>query len=367
MKVFFRVDSSIAMGSGHVMRCLTLADALKLKGGECHFICRDHPGSLIAQIMEHDYPVKSLTFKEKNDQDLNGVTDNEGLPSHSHWLGDSWQADAELTARILNEYSPDWLIVDHYSLDIRWESAVMSTCNKLMVIDDLADRKHECDVLLDQTFGRRASDYKSYAPESTKLLLGSHYALLRPEFSRWREYSLGRREKPELKQLLITFGGADPDNITSLVLDSLKNCDLPGSLEIVVVMGATAPYASMIEKQAHKMPFKTRVLNNISNMAEIMSKSDIAIGSAGSTSWERAMLGLPTITLTVADNQNLIANHLHAEGAAISMGGTEDIEKKLPESLDELMDPDKLRDMSRRASRIVDASGESRVLEEILK
>ena len=179
-----------------------------------------------------------------------------------------------------------------------------------MVIDDLADRKHQCDILLDQTFGRQQEDYLPLTPEYCKLLLGSQYALLRPEFAKWRPYSLDRRSKSEFKQLLINMGGVDVDNFTENVLDELKLCNLPINMNITVVMGGSAPHLESVKAKAITLPYKTEVKVDVDNMAEVMANADIAIGAAGSTAWERCCLGLPTIQFVIAKNQLFLAETL---------------------------------------------------------
>jgi UDP-2,4-diacetamido-2,4,6-trideoxy-beta-L-altropyranose hydrolase len=187
-----------------------------------------------------------------------------------------------------------------------------------MVIDDLADRKHQCDILLDQTFGRQQEDYSGRTPEGCELLLGSEYALLRSEFAKWRAYSLERRSKPKFKQLLINMGGVDVDNVTEKVLDELKICNLPNDMNITVVMGGLTPHFESVKTKAITLPCKTEVKVDVDNMAEIMANSDIAIGAAGATTWERCCLGLPTIQIVIAKNQITIARLL-AENNAIKL------------------------------------------------
>ena len=177
VRVAFRVDASLSIGSGHVMRCLTLADSLADKGAQCHFICREHPGHLIEYIRRKGYSVHVLPpcakelFLEKQPVS----TDD---PPHASWLGCTWDIDAAATRAILNEGEPDWLVVDHYALDARWERALQGVCKKIMVIDDLADRAHICDQLLDQNFGRTATDYAPLVPVSyTHLTLPTIYSV----------------------------------------------------------------------------------------------------------------------------------------------------------------------------------------------
>lgn len=313
--VVFRVDASIQIGSGHVMRCLTLADALVLQGVECHFICREHQGSLIAFITERGYKVHSLSHTHSSREKDNGEVD-EAL-AHAPWLGATQDEDAALCVPIIKSLQPDWVIVDHYALDKCWESELRPYCQQIMVIDDLADRQHDCDLLLDQTFGRNSDDYQSLVPESCTLLCGAEYALLRPEFAQWRDYSLRRRKQGKLESLLINLGGVDKDNVTTQILKVLSNSPLPSDIRITVVMGTTAPWVEQVQQQAELMPCRTEVKVGVSNMAELMANSDLAIGAAGATSWERCCLGLPTITVVIAENQQTIANNLQEHGAAL--------------------------------------------------
>ncbi|MGB5855922.1 MAG: UDP-2,4-diacetamido-2,4,6-trideoxy-beta-L-altropyranose hydrolase, partial [Oceanisphaera sp.] len=248
MRVAFRADASLQIGTGHVMRCLTLADALKANGAECYFICREHSGNLISFIQNKGYVVYTLPYLETDAADF--IAEAEAYLAHAAWLGASQQQDAEQCRAILTRLQPDLLIVDHYALDICWEKALSAYYRRLMVIDDLADRPHDCGILLDQTFGRNADDYSTLVSDSCVLLCGSSYALLRPEFSTLRGYSLQRRENPKLEHLLITMGGVDKDNATGQVLEALRTCELPEQCRITVVMGATAPWLANIRQLA---------------------------------------------------------------------------------------------------------------------
>lgn len=361
MKVAIRVDASLQMGTGHVMRCLTLADALVARGAACAFICRTHPGNLLELIRSkghaaHALPVTSASAGASSHA-ITAVGD-EPAPVHSHWLGATQAEDAEACAFILAEFQPDWLIVDHYALDARWELLLRPHCRRLMVIDDLADRAHACDLLLDQTFGRDAEDYQAWVPGDCQVLCGSQYALLRPEFAGLRGYSLQRRARPQLRQLLITMGGVDKDNATGGVLTALRVCPLPADCQITVVMGTTAPWLSEVEQLARDMPWPTRVLVGVNDMAQLMADSDLAIGAAGATSWERCCLGLPTIMLVLADNQRQVAQGLEKAGAAMVIERREDIAERLPIHVSALADPSiSLLAMSQFAMPIVAGQG----------
>ena len=230
--------------------------------------------------------------------------------SHSRWLGVTQQQDADDCIDILKSKETDWLIVDHYALDEDWHCKLKPCYEKLIVIDDLSDRKHWCDILLDHTFGSQQNDYDAFVPNNCKLLLGSQYALLRPEFVKWRVYSLERRSKPEFKQLFINMGGVDVDNITEQVVKELQTCGLPSNINIVIVMGGFTPHLEDVRIAADALPYKTEIKVDVDNMAEIMANADIAIGASGSTTWERCCLGLPTIQIAIAKNQILSAKML---------------------------------------------------------
>lgn len=357
MKVVIRVDASIEMGAGHVMRCLTLANALREKGAEVQFICRKHTGNLIDYIHSNNYFVHILALSNTTDSISSKEVNGKKVELlHASWIGATQEYDAQECKLILKDIKPDWLIVDHYSIDATWQTELNSFYGKLMVIDDLADRYHQCDLLLDQTYGRRVKEYQSLVTEKCQMLLGSKYALLRPEFEQWREFSLKRRAQPQFKKLLVTMGGVDPDNATSRVLDALKTCNLPRELEIVVVMGAAAPHIGAIKEQAEEMPYKTRVKASVDNMAEIMANADLAIGAAGSTTWERGCLGLPSIQVVIADNQMEIANRLDSIRAIKYLKEF----SQLCESIKWLRHS--IQKTSLVASSIIDGQGVSRVL-----
>lgn len=368
MDVAFRVDASLEIGSGHVMRCLTLANALKARGTRCRFISRAHPGHLIELIRERGYEVTSLPTPVQQAQaavEMVAKSDyrTQGELAHATWLGSTWKTDAEETAAILIACQPDWLVVDHYALDHRWEAALAPHCRKLLAIDDLADRPHCCDMLLDQNLGRQPQDYAALVDARCQLLVGPQYALLRPEFAALREYSLQRRNaQPAICRLLISMGGVDQYNATGQVLQALKTCALPVDCQITVVMGLTAPWLQNVLELAVQMPWTTEVLVNVNNMAQLMANSDLAIGAAGSTSWERCCLGLPTLMVVLAANQWTGARALHESRAVGLIGEGCNIEMQLPLAVAALTQGNRLQFMSTAATAVTDGCGVSRVL-----
>lgn len=355
MHVAFRVDASLQIGTGHVMRCLTLADALRERGANCSFVCRPHQGHLLAIIAQRGH--QALALPELKE----GAERNRNDTAHGHWLGTDWSTDAQDTQKTLSAHMggqpADWLVVDHYALDARWEEAFRPQANRIMVIDDLADRPHACDLLLDQNLGRKEADYCGLLKGKTTTLVGPQYALLRPEFAALRAQSLARRQtNPQLRRLLITMGGVDKDNATGQVLAALQNCNLPADLRVTVVMGPHAPWLVQVQAQAAQIPWPTEVLVGVDNMAELMAESDLAIGAAGSTSWERCCLGVPTIQVALAQNQEAIAQALSGAGAALILQG-QIVAQTLSHLISNVASTEKLYAVSQVASVVTEGKG----------
>ena len=354
MQVVIRVDASLQIGTGHVMRCLTLAQALHENGANVRFICRQHRGNLIEKIRSNGFKVYALELPHATNQTKEKLR-------HSHWLGVTQQEDVVVCMDILKTLEVDWLIIDHYALDKAWQSSLKSCCKKIMVIDDLADREHRCDVLLDQTFGRHQEDYLGLVPKGCRLLLCPQYALLRSEFSKWRGYSLKRRNKPEFKRLLINMGGVDVGNMTGDVLNRLKKNNLPHNMRITVVMGERAPHLESVQLKAAMLPYETEVKVNVDNMAEIMANSDLAIGASGSTAWERCCLGLPTIQIVIAKNQKFSAEKLASNGVVKLITKTEEIPNLLESASDWMVD------LIKSSAQVCDGMGAHKVIRSLKK
>lgn len=359
MRIAFRTDASLQIGTGHIMRCLTLADALFERGAQSTFICRPHAGHLIDMIRQLGHAAIALA---PADDPFTAPAD----PSHAKWLGTDWSSDAEQTRQAIGNQVVDLLVVDHYALDSRWEKILRPKAKRILAIDDLADRPHDCDVLLDQNLGRQAEDYFGLISHKSKTLIGPEYALLRPEFAQRREHSLQRRSNPQLKNLLITMGGVDKTNATCQVLDALSRCELPDDLRITVVMGPSAPWLPQVQALAETMPRPTQVLACVNNMAHLMSESDLCIGAAGVSAWERCTLGLPAIILILAANQLSGAMALQTQGAA----WLADITKPLRTQLQSLFAMDEqntaLKKISQDAAKITNGKGVWKVVELLL-
>lgn len=359
--VAFRTDASLEIGSGHVMRCLTLAEGLHRQGAACRFLMREHRGHLIDMVRERGFVVVAL--------DGGAQTAKHDAPAawtHASWLGCSWRADADQTRHALGYGSVDWLVVDHYAIDAEWERSMSDVCRHLLVIDDLADRPHHCDVLLDQNLGRDGRDYATLVPEDCTLLIGPTHALLRPEFAAHRAESLLRRRPPRLQHLLVAMGGVDAGNATGRVLTALRDSPLTPESSITVVMGRQAPWLQSVQTQAADMPWPCKVLVQVDDMARLMTECDLAIGAAGGSAWERCSLGLPCLLIVLADNQRAGTRALAASGAAIMLADNEDLPAELGTRIASLKNADALSRLVDAASAVTDGRGVERVIPHLL-
>jgi len=339
MRIVVRVDSSVRIGTGHLMRCLTLAEVLRQNGVGVSFACRPLPGNMMALIEARGHTLRTLPGDDPRDQV------EELLPD--------WEKDAAGMAGILNDIGTvDWLIVDHYGLDYRWERTIRPFVRRIMAIDDLANRRHECDLLLDQNYYRDADTrYAGLIPVSTQTLLGPRYALLRPEFETFRHQARGRNGR--VKTVLVFLGGTDPDNVTEIAIRAMQS-DRSLKLEFHVVVGGSNPHRKQIEAICREDP-RFRYQCQAENMAELMTKADLTLGAGGATTWERCFLGLPAIIVATAENQIQTTQDLAANGVCWFLGRARDLtEAPLAACVtNAIRDPGTLRIMSAKAMDIM--------------
>lgn len=301
INVAIRADASHEIGIGHVMRCITLAQELKcqFKTVRIVFLCRKAKGCVTSKVLDAGFECIRLS---------SGFDDISSHLKHGSWLRTSQKSDAVEFKSALNKHNIDYLdlvIVDHYGIDQEWHKLVKKFATKIFVIDDLGDRTLDCEYLLDQTFDCKLEKYHPLVNSNCKLLLGTEYALLRPEFKRLPLVKHSRNI------LLVMFGGTDPDNLT---LQTLKLISSMSSLaEIVVVLNDTAKHLAEVIEFCN-LSKSIRLLVSPSGIAQIMSQSTLAIGAAGTTSWERCAAGLPTVVVIQAFNQREIASNLQQAG-----------------------------------------------------
>ena len=305
--IVFRTDAALGIGTGHVMRCLTLAAALSVQGARITFVCREHDGHLCDLIVQRGFSLLRLPAV------VGAQAQADPAAPHAHWLGAGWQEDAAQTraALLAAGIAPDWLVVDHYALERRWESALRPCAARIMVIDDLADRVHDCDVLLDQNLVAGMTErYESLVPVLCRRLLGPDYVLLQPQYAVLHTGAAARHGA--VRRILLFFGGVDRDGLTLRALDLLLQVRRPG-VQIDVVPGGANPDLARILGLAAGQD-GVQVHGPLPSLAPLMAQADLAIGAGGATSWERLCLGLPAVVVTVAANQRPVAATLAERG-----------------------------------------------------
>lgn len=332
-RAIFRADASPAVGGGHVMRCLTLADRLKRDGWQTAFACSPETPETLPQLKESGHEILTLA--------------GDGIEEMArHWPDGT-----------------DWLAVDHYGLDAGFETVCRPWAKKILVLDDMPTRRHDCDLLLDQNLGRRADDYAGLLPETAHVAAGIDYALLRPQFAKARTEALARRrERPPIRRILVGLSLTDPDNATALCLEGIAQAGLPG-MRIDVLLGPGAPHLPALRKQAETLAVPVEFHIGVSDVATLLKECDLALGAPGSSAWERCALGLPTLLLILADNQRRNGDELAAQGAAVNLG---DVGALTPESIATALralasDPDALAAMAEAASTLCDGAGPRRM------
>lgn len=320
MNIAIRADASEKIGTGHVMRCLTLAEELHRQGCRVHFICRAHPGQLGSMITKKGF---SLTLLPSPEREKKAEMENE---DYEVWLGVSQNEDAEQSTEALVSETLDWLIVDHYSLDARWEKKLRPHVSKIMAIDDLANRKHDCDLFLDQNYFRDpVSRYEGLLPEHCQPLLGPKYALLRHEFHQARKFT--RMRGNGIARVLVYFGGNDTGNLTGIVLEAMDCPELRYLLADAVV-GPNNPNLEQLKGMALRRP-GTRLHTQPEGFAELMLRADICVGAGGTTTWERLCLNLPSLVITVAENQEAFTSELNKAGYINWIGRSQKMNKEI--------------------------------------
>ncbi len=342
MKVAFRADASVVIGTGHVVRCLTLAAVLRARGCEVLFLCRALEGHLAGRIESDGFAV-------------------EMIPAAAREIDDARDTLAAL-ARV--RFSPDWMVVDHYGLGADWERAVRAAASCLMAIDDLADRVHDCDVLLDQNLvAGYEHRYDGLMPGHARRLLGPEFALLQP---RYRElHEAARPGAKAVRRILIYFGGADRAGLTELSLKAFLALDR-ADIAVDVVVGSSDPRREAVEDLARERE-SVSVHGMIPSLADLMARADLAVGASGATSWERLCLGVPAIVVTLADNQRPIAAELDRLGCVRWLGDADRLDAgAMAAALAETVGPYGVRWFNSKAASRVDGFGADRVADALL-
>ncbi|WP_158272104.1 UDP-2,4-diacetamido-2,4,6-trideoxy-beta-L-altropyranose hydrolase [Marinicauda salina] len=327
-RVLFRCDARPDLGGGHVMRCLALADALERKGARIGFSVNEGATRVAPALRRAGHAIAVAP---------------ETRLAPAPWDGPS-----------------DLIVVDCYDIDAGIEQDFRRMTRRIAVIDDLADRAHDCDLLLDQNYGKDAARYAGLVPDHAALLLGPDYALLRPEFAARRDESLARRRRPSLERVLVSLGLTDVGGVTARIVDALLGADPEIAVDAVIAAGAAS--RETLEERSRAEPRLSLHLD-AADMAELMTRADLAVGAGGGTALERCALGLPSLVTVLADNQADLAASLDAAGAAIGVGRDDgDLGERIAKCLVDLREtPTMLRVMSDAAARICDGRGAERV------
>ncbi|MBW1941344.1 MAG: UDP-2,4-diacetamido-2,4,6-trideoxy-beta-L-altropyranose hydrolase [Deltaproteobacteria bacterium] len=339
-RLIIRADASNAIGSGHVRRCLALVTAFAGAGWECALAIR--PGTRETVPDLGDSPCELFDLK---------CTPAEEAKA----LFERWPNGCDL------------LVVDHYERGKHFEASCRPWARNIMVMEDVPQRQHACDFLLDSSLEDAVSVYRKMVPDACKLFLGPDFALLHPQFIKHRRESIEKREKRHsVGKILISFGTVDGKNMCSKAIKSIKEGGL--NISVDVVIGSQSPYLEETKSIARTCPFPVKFYVDEKNMARVMTSADLALGACGFTSWERCCLGLPTLAVITAENQTSLAEVLRRHHAIDFLGWHENVSlETIARSLKKILNNHETRiKISRNASRLCDGRGPLRVLLKLL-
>ena len=345
MKIIFRVDSSLKKGSGHLIRCLTLAKELKKKNIDIKFLCREEEGNLI-----------DLVKSSFNVDTLKSINFNEGVSIYEKEL-----YDIENVTELLKNEKPNLTIIDNYNCNIEWEKTIAPFSSKIMVIDDFLDREHYCDIFLNQNILEN-DNIINISKKNTTLLLGPDFALMDPIYASHR--NLNKKRNKNISKIFIYFGGSDLYGLSYLTLKALTD-KIFNEIEVDLVINENTAKLEKIYSISKFRP-KTNIYNRLPHLANLMMKADLSLGSGGSTTWERLCLGLKSIVITSAENQVYFAKKLNSIGVINLLGDAKEVDENIIKSaiIDEI-DKYELNNKSIAAMNICDGNGLSRVVNEL--
>ena len=339
--LIIRADASAQIGTGHIMRCLSLAQEWQDQGGKATFVLSNQSPALESRLLSEKMIVLYLSVEAGSDK------------------------DAHETVNFIQQLTCQWVVVDGYHFGAEYQKVIKNFGTNLLFIDDYSHADHYfADLVLNQNISANRDLYINREPY-TKLLLGTQYALLRREFWQWRDWQ--REVNPIASKILITLGGSDPDNVTLKVIQALDRLNR-NNLEVIVVIGGSNPHYQVLQKKITDSSLAISLQRNVSNMPELMAWADLAIAAGGSTNWELAFMGLPSIVIAIADNQKAIAAELDRQGVIINLGWHQDVTiEQICLVLRELIgDRHKREDMSQKGRKLVDGNGASRVASQML-
>jgi UDP-2,4-diacetamido-2,4,6-trideoxy-beta-L-altropyranose hydrolase len=332
--LIIRADASVAIGTGHVMRCLALAQVWQDAGGNAVFAMAESTPAIDARLRSERMEIVPLKSSASNVEDV------------------------EHLSALARDRQSAWVVVDGYRFDSAYQRKLKNAGVKLLFADDLGECEHySADLVLNQNV--HASE-KMYASREvyTKLLLGPRFAMLRRDFRRrnWQ------REIPSYgRKLLVMMGGSDPDNVTALVLQALEAVKIDG-LEVVAVLGGSNPHTNSLQRFVNQSA-PIRLVADVGNMPELMAWADLAVSAAGSTCAEMCLLGLPAILIDLAENQTPVARELDRKQVAVHLGSSKEVTaSEIAGKVRSLLLSKELRvSLSERSRELVDGKGAQRV------
>jgi UDP-2,4-diacetamido-2,4,6-trideoxy-beta-L-altropyranose hydrolase len=338
-RIAFRVDASMQIGGGHVMRCLSLAHHLRNAGADCIFVTQPSSIEIIPQLETAGFGIV-LINDLSSESTINAMTRS-------------------------SECAYDWLVVDHYSLDSDFHSAMRGVVRHVMVIDELLNRSCDCDLFVDPAPGKGTADYDRHCPNAI-VLAGPRFALLRDSFLHARPASMDRKRWP-IKKVLVGIGTVDGKEMAPVLLRGI--CAVDEHLEIDIFSGDKANSLPLLRKIAVELPNTIKIFSNVTDMAQLMLEQDLVVTAAGSIVWEICCLGLPSITVITSDNQKNNARALDRAAASIVAGDYRQVdEDKIFRLTNKLLNDPQLTDrLSKKAASLCDGQGAERVADVMLK
>ena len=336
--LFIRVDASPEIGIGHIMRCLTLAQELKNNFDKIIFLTQKNSSDFIETIMKNEFEVIFISANNDSDIIKNIVT--------------------------TNSVNKNFLLIDHYNVDSNFESSLKNTFEKIFVIDDLANRKHDCDLLIDQNYYRDLNQrYEKLIQNGTITLLGPKYAIIRPEFRKINKKTI--KKNSQIKKILVSFGGSDPTNECKKVLDAL--CSIENSkFEIIVAAGIYNHKFEQLKKLYEKYS-NIKIYRHVDELSRLMVNSDLFIGAGGTTTWERFYMGLPSIVTIISDDQKESIEFLSDMGHIINLGLAKNVTSKTYVQTLQKPNSDLIYNMSLHNQKLVDGNGSNRIKKQIIE
>lgn len=343
MQLHIRADADGKIGAGHIMRCIALAQAWQDQGGEVTFISHCESDALKERIQSEGFRFIALAHASPDPYDLQFTL-------------------STLKSESVNQ--KNWLVLDGYHFTPEYQKAIRDEGIRLLVIDDMNHLPHyHADILLNQNI--HAPDLKYHCDKDTTLLIGTRYVLLRREFLKYRDF---KRQIPDrAKNILVTLGGADPDNVTLKVIEALKLLNEP-DIQARIIIGPANPHQEMLRKAIAPANFKAELLTNLPNMPELMVWADLAISAGGSTCWELAFMGVPFLAIVLAENQRSIVFILDTKKVAINCGdGNKSTTEKFSKSFSNILCNKEERSlMSSQGTQLNDGNGSMRVYSSLM-